>query len=154
MSDESVSLAGEYLVFRLGTKNYGLDILLTSEIRSYEQPSPIAQMPAFHKGLLNLRGVVVPIIDLRIVAGCEAHFDVQTVVAVISLAGRRIGVVVDAVSDVREITADQIRQVAGSPHPDTHLHIVATAGTGEEQLALMDIEGLMESLHLIIEAAK
>lgn len=148
------SLAGEYLVFRLGEEYYGLNVLLTSEIRSYEQPSPISQMPAFHKGLLNLRGVLVPIIDLRIVAGREAHFDVQTVVVVINFAGRRIGIIVDGVSDVREVKADQIRQVSGSSHPDTHLYIVATAGTGEEHLALMDIDGLMESLHLSIEAVK
>ena len=75
----------------------------------------------------------------------------RTVMVVINVAGRRIGIIVDGVSDVKKITVDQIRMVDGSPRPDTHLY---TASTGEEQLALMDMEGLMESLHHIIEAAK
>lgn len=154
MSDATASLAGEYLTFRIGTEEYGLNILCVQEIRSYEQPTHVAGAPPFLKGMINLRGVIVPIVDLRIVAGCEAHFDVHSVVVVIKLAGCHIGVVVDGVSDVWEIAADQIQQVAGSPHPDTHLYIVATVDIGERKVALMDIEGLMESLHLIVDAAK
>lgn len=154
MSDASDPLAGEYLTFRIGTEEYGLDILRVQEIRSYEQPTPVAGAPPFLKGVINLRGVIVPIVDLRIVAGLACPYNAFTVVVVVNIAGRIIGVVVDGVSDVWEITADQIRQVTGSPHPDTHLYIVATAENGERKVALMNIEGLMESLHHIVDAAK
>lgn len=151
MSDASVSLAGEYLTFRIGTDEYGLDIRLVQEIRSYEQPTRVARALPFLKGTINLRGVIVPIVDLRVVAGLACPYNAFTVVVVVNIAGRIIGVVADSVSDVWEIAADQIRQVAGSPHPDTHLYIVATAEIGERKVALMNIEGLMESLHLIVD---
>ncbi len=150
---EAASLAGEYLVFRLGGEYYGLNILLAQEIRSYEQPSHIDGAPAFLRGVFNLRGVTIPIIDLRIVAGCESSLGPLTVVVVLNLSGRIIGVVVDGVSEVLDITADQVRLVDGHPHPDTLTHIMATVDTGEQRLALVDIFGLMESLHLATQGA-
>lgn len=151
---EPTSLAGEYLTFRIGDAEYGMDILRIQEIRSYEQPTRIDGVPPFLKGVINLRGVMVPIIDLRIVAGLDCPYNAFTVVVVINLSGRIIGVVVDSVSDVLEIAADRVSLVDGSPHPDSHLYIVATANICSRQVALLDIEGLMESLHLIVDATK
>ncbi len=81
--------AGEYLTFRLGAEEYGIDILKVQEIRSYEAPTRIANAPAFVKGVVNLRGVIVPIVDLRLKLACEsAEYNAFTVVIVLNVRGR------------------------------------------------------------------
>ena len=95
---------GEFLTFRLGEEEYGIDILRVQEIRSYEQPTRIANAPAFIKGVVNLRGVIVPIVDLRLKLGCDtAEYNSFTVVIVLNVKGRVVGAVVDSVSDVLEL---------------------------------------------------
>src|ERR1700741_5274311 len=81
----SAATHGEYLTFRLGGEEYGIDILRVQEIRSYEQPTRIANSPAFLKGVVNLRGVIVPIIDLRRKLGCPAEFNAFTLVIVLTV---------------------------------------------------------------------
>ena len=98
--------AREFLTFRLGAESYGIEILKVQEIRGYEKPTTIANAPAFIKGVINLRGVIVPILDLRIKFQLgEAKYDEFTVVIILNVAGRMVGVVVDAVSDVVALSA-------------------------------------------------
>ncbi len=142
--------AGEYLTFRLGGEEYGIDILRVQEIRSYEPPTRIANAPGFIKGVVNLRGVIVPIIDLRLKLGCDsAEYNTFTVVVVLNVRGRVVGAVVDSVSDVLELGRDDIK-----PSPELNSAIDAAFITGigtikngdaERMLILMDIEGLMGS---------
>ena len=101
--------AREYLSFRLGTEEYGIDILRVQEIRGYEQPTRLVGAPEFIRGVLNLRGVIVPIVDLRVRFGIDAGFDTFTVTVVLNVAGRTVGAVVDSVSDVLELSADNIK---------------------------------------------
>jgi purine-binding chemotaxis protein CheW len=145
---------GEFLTFRLGDEEYGIDILRVQEIRSYEQPTRIANAPSFIKGVVNLRGVIVPIVDLRLKLGCEkAEYNHFTVVVVLNVRGRVVGAVVDSVSDVLELTKEQIK-----PAPELSSSIDAAYITGigavktgqgedstERMLILMDIEALMSS---------
>ncbi len=137
---------GEYLTFRLGAEEYGIDILRVQEIRSYEQPTRIANAPAFLKGVVNLRGVIVPIVDLRLKLGCDsAEYNHFTVVIVLNVRGRVVGAVVDSVSDVLELGGEAIR-----PAPQLNASIDASFITGigsvaERMLILMDIEALMSS---------
>ena len=101
---------GEFLTFRLGDEEYGIDILRVQEIRSYEQPTRIANAPAVIKGVVNLRGVIVPIIDLRVKLGCETvEYNSFTVVVVLNVRGRVVGAVVDSVSDVLQLGSDSIK---------------------------------------------
>jgi purine-binding chemotaxis protein CheW len=103
-------VGGEFLTFRLGAEEYGIDILRVQEIRSYEQPTRIANSPDFIKGVVNLRGVIVPIIDLRLKLGCDtAEYNTFTVVVVLNVRGRVVGAVVDSVSDVLELGKDHIK---------------------------------------------
>jgi purine-binding chemotaxis protein CheW len=142
--------ASGYLSFRLGHEEYGIDILKVQEIRGYEAPTRIAGTPAFIKGVVNLRGVIVPIADLRLKFGLsEAGFDDFTVVIILNVAHRVVGVVVDAVSDVVELGADQVR-----PAPEFNGAVDASYITGlgslktggrERLLILTDIEQLMSS---------
>ena len=137
---------GEYLTFRLGAEEYGIDILRVQEIRSYEQPTRIANAPAFLKGVVNLRGVIVPIVDLRVKFGCESvEFNSFTVVIVLNVKGRVLGAVVDSVSDVMELSGDLVK-----PAPDISAavdtsYITGIANVGERMLILTDIEALMSS---------
>jgi purine-binding chemotaxis protein CheW len=146
----ALALPKEYLSFRLGGEEYGIDILRVQEIRSYEAPTRIANAPSFIKGVVNLRGVIVPVLDLRLKFGCDsAEFTEFTVVIVLNVRGRVIGAVVDSVSDVLELGADQIK-------PTPQLHTAVDAGfitgmgciqnaTAERMLILLDIEAMMSS---------
>jgi purine-binding chemotaxis protein CheW len=148
---------GEFLTFRLGEEEYGIDILRVQEIRSYEQPTRIANAPAFIKGVVNLRGVIVPIVDLRMKLGCDsAEYNTFTVVIVLNVKGRVVGAVVDSVSDVLELSRDTIK-----PAPEMSSAVDAgfitgigavKNGTGddasERMLILMDIESLMASAEM------
>jgi purine-binding chemotaxis protein CheW len=149
---------GEFLTFRLGAEEYGIDILRVQEIRSYEQPTRIANAPDFIKGVVNLRGVIVPIIDLRLKLGCEsAEYNHFTVVVVLNVRGRVVGAVVDSVSDVLELAKEQIKPAPGlnSSIDASFITGIGTAKNGEAErmLILMDIEALMSSADMgLVEA--
>ncbi|MEW6479897.1 MAG: chemotaxis protein CheW [Pseudomonadota bacterium] len=146
----------EYLTFRLGAEEYGIDILRVQEIRSYEEPTRIANAPSFIKGVVNLRGVIVPVVDLRIKLNCEkVEYNGFTVVIVLNVHGRVVGAVVDSVSDVIELGGEQIR-----PAPEMNTSVDTTFITGiasvaERMLILMDIEALMSSADMgLIDASR
>jgi purine-binding chemotaxis protein CheW len=140
----------EYLTFRLGGEEYGIDILKVQEIRGYDTVTRIANAPAHILGVINLRGVIVPIVDLRVkFALGEARYDAFTVVIVLNVAERVVGAVVDSVSDVLELAPEQIR---AAPAFDALLdagYITGLAsvkqGDAERMLILLDIERLMRS---------
>jgi purine-binding chemotaxis protein CheW len=150
--------ARECLTFRLGAEEYGIDILKVQEIRGYENPTRIANAPAFMKGVVNLRGVIVPIIDLRLKFDLgEAKYDSFTVVIILNVAGRVVGAVVDSVSDVLELKAEQIK-----PAPEfnslldaSYITGLGSVKTGDEErmLILVDIEKLMTGADMGLVAA-
>ena len=143
---KSSATHGEYLTFRLGGEEYGIDILRVQEIRSYEPPTRIANSPNFIKGVVNLRGVIVPIIDLRLKLGCEsAEYNAFTVVIVLNVKGRVVGAVVDSVSDVLELTREQIKPAPELSSSVDGNFITGIGSVAERMLILMDIEGLMSS---------
>jgi purine-binding chemotaxis protein CheW len=138
--------SGEYLTFRLGTEEYGIDILRVQEIRSYEPPTRIANAPAFIKGVVNLRGVIVPIVDLRVKLCCEsAEINSFTVVIVLNVKGRVVGAVVDSVSDVLELSADHIKPAPEMASAVDTRYLTGIGSIAERMLILMDIEALMSS---------
>ncbi|WP_414638760.1 chemotaxis protein CheW [Aquabacterium sp.] len=144
--DVQTTLAREYLTFRLGDEEYGIDILKVQEIRGYENPTRIANAPHFLKGVINLRGTIVPIVDLRLRFGCDSsEYNAFTVSIVLHIGTRTIGAVVDSVSDVMEIPAEAVR-----PAPELNSAIDATyirglAQVGERMVILLDIESLLLS---------
>jgi len=148
-------VTSEYLTFRLGAEEYGIDILRVQEIRSYEEPTRIANSPHFIKGVVNLRGVIVPVVDLRIKLGCESvEYNGFTVVIVLNVKGRVVGAVVDSVSDVLELAKDQINQAPEMSTTVDTIFITGIASVGERMLILMDIESLMSSADMgLIDSA-
>ncbi|MBC5782446.1 chemotaxis protein CheW [Ramlibacter sp. USB13] len=137
--------SSEFLTFRLGAESYGIEILKVQEIRGYETPTAIANAPAFIKGVINLRGVIVPILDLRIKFRLsEAKYDEFTVVIILNVAGRVVGVVVDSVSDVLTLAADAIRPTPEFASATFDTKYITGLGTVDEQMIiLLDIEKLM-----------
>jgi purine-binding chemotaxis protein CheW len=152
----AVAKKAEFLTFRLGAEEYGIDILRVQEIRSYEEPTRIANAPAFIKGVVNLRGVIVPVVDLRTKLNCEkVDYNGFTVVIVLNVHGRVVGAVVDSVSDVLELSSELIKP---APEMNTTVDtsfITGIASVGERMLILMDIEALMSSADMgLMEASQ
>ena len=152
------AMPNEFLSFRLGGEEYGIDILRVQEIRSYEAPTRIANAPDFIKGVVNLRGVIVPIVDLRLKLGCAtAEYTDLTVVIVLSVRGRVIGAVVDSVSDVVALGADSIKPVPEMSASVDAGYIMGMGciknGEDERMLILTDIEALMGSAEMGLMAA-
>lgn len=149
--------ANEFLTFRLGEEEYGIEILKVQEIRGYEAVTAIANAPAFVKGVINLRGIIVPIVDMRIKFGLKkVEYNQFTVVIILNVAQRVVGVVVDSVSDVVTLSSAQVR-----PAPDlgTTLNTAYITGLGtidNRMIILVDIEKLMssEDMALIERAAE
>ena len=148
----------EYLSFKVGAEEYGIDILRVQEIRGFDAATRIAHAPQFIRGVINLRGVIVPIIDLRIKFGLgEARIDAFTVVIILNVARRTLGVVVDSVSDVLQLSADQIRPAPQFSSQVDVSHVVglgtvpaAAEGDSDRMLIIVDIERLMTSADMAL----
>ena len=136
----------EFLTFKLGAEEYGIDILKVQEIRGYEKPTRMANVPEFIMGVVNLRGIIVPIVDLRIKFNLPSvEYNEFTVVIILNVSGRVLGAVVDGVSDVTTLSPDQIK-----PSPDFSAaletsHVLGLGTLDERMLILMDIERLMSN---------
>lgn len=146
----------EYLTFRLAREEYGIEILKVQEIRGYESPTRIANAPVFIKGVINLRGTIVPIVDLRLKFGCDkAEYDMFTVTVILNLSSRVVGVVVDSVSDVIELPQDSVLPAPAVDSSVNHDCVKGLCSVGERMLILLDIERLMaeDSMGLAVAVA-
>lgn len=141
----------EVLSFRLAKEEYAISILEVQEIRGYEEPTMLPSTQACIKGIMNLRGSIVPIVDMRILFDLgEPVYDQFTVVIVLNIRNHVIGMVVDSVSDVVTLAADQLR-----PAPDMGTtadgdYITGLGTIGERMLIVLDIDKLMSSEKLAL----
>lgn len=146
LTEDHASVGHEFLSFTLGQQEYGIDILKVQEIRGYEAVTRIANAPEFIKGVVNLRGIIVPILDMRIKFNLGTpSYDDLTVVIILNIAGRVVGIVVDGVSDVTILNDDQIKP---PPEMGTALNTDYLIGLGtlaDRMLILIDIDQLMSS---------
>ena len=153
--NSTVSESREYLTFRLENEEYGIDILKVQEIRGYEPPTRIANAPEFIKGVVNLRGTIVPIVDMRVRFKCDSvKYDSFTVVIILNLRSRVVGIVVDSVSDVMEIAAANMQ---AAPDIESAIDSSCISGIGsvnERMLILLDIESLMSGVDMGLVASK
>lgn len=141
----------EFLVFALGNEEYAIDILKVQEIRGYDNVTRIANAPTFIKGVTNLRGLIVPVVDLRIkFSVSSAVYDAQTIVIIVNIGRRVVGIVVDGVSDVMMLSDEQI---APAPEFSVGLPLEYLYGLGNlanRMLVLLDIEKLLTSAELAL----
>ena len=136
----------EALAFKLGNEEYGIKILKVQEIRGYESVTRIASAPEHVKGVVNLRGTIVPIVDMRIKFKLgEPTYNQFTVVIILNIQDRVVGMVVDSVSDVISLTADQIKpapDMGGALNTD---YLLGLGTVDERMIILVDIDRLMSS---------
>ncbi|MBP3958896.1 purine-binding chemotaxis protein CheW [Gemmata sp. G18] len=141
---ELVADGGQFLAFRLGDEEYGLEILRVQEIKGYSKITPLPNTPREIKGVMNLRGAVVPIIDLRTRLGLrEAEYTVFTVIIVVTVGTKVVGLVVDAVSDVLNVDPKVV-----TPAPDLGAGVdvsflTGIARTGERLVSLLNVDRLV-----------
>lgn len=145
-STSSGTVGGEFLTFTLGPEEYGIDILKVQEIRGYDAVTTIANTPNFIKGVINLRGIIVPIVDMRIKFNLEnVTYDQLTVVIILNLESRVVGMVVDGVSDVIALSPEQIKAAPQFGATLDTKYLMGLGTVDERMLILVDIEKLMSS---------
>ena len=143
----SATTPRQFLTFALGTEEYGVEILKIQEIKGYAAVTPLPNAPSYVKGVLNLRGTIVPIVDLRKKFALPAvEYTQFTVIVVVQVQGKTLGFVVDAVSDVLTVAGDAIQ-----PTPDLHgqldtsllTGLAPTGEQGEKLVILLDIDKVL-----------
>lgn len=153
---DETQASSEFLTFTLGAEEYAIDILKVQEIRAYEAPTMIANAPPFIKGVINLRGIIVPVVDLRIKFSLgTVDYTPFTVVIILNVANRVMGIVVDSVSDVLSLTPAQIRPAPDFSASFDTRYILGLATVERRMLIVTDIAQLMTSreMDLIDESA-
>src|SRR3569832_770925 len=140
------ALGREFLAFTLGREEYGIDILKVQEIRGYETVTRIANAPEFIKGVVNLRGIIVPIVDMRFKFHLgDASYDQFTVVIILNIAGRIVGMVVDSVSDVTTLSGEQIKPAPQMQSALGSDYLIGFGTVDERMLILIDSDRLMSA---------
>lgn len=143
-ADPATAAVGQFLTFQLDDEEYGVEILRVQEIKGYTRVTPIPNAPPEVKGVMNLRGTVVPIVDLRTRFGLTpAEYTRFTVIVVVTVGTKVVGLVVDAVSDVMNVTTDSL-----VPPPDLGVGVdtsflTGMARTGERLVTLLNIDRLV-----------
>lgn len=139
----------EFLAFTLGQEEYGIDIQKVQELRGYETVTRIANAPEFVKGVVNLRGIIVPIVDMRIKFNLGTPtYDQFTVVIILNINGRVVGMVVDSVSDVIDLTPEQVKPAPEMGTAFNTDHLIGLGTLDERMLILVDIDKLMSSAEM------
>ena len=147
--------AAEFLTFALGSEEYGVDILKVKEIRGYDAVTRLPDAPDYIKGVINLRGTIVPVVDMRLKFRLErAEYTALTVMIVLNVAGRVVGMVVDSVSDVVRLSDEQIRSVPEIGATIDRQFLTGIGTLDERMLILLDIERLMSSTEMGLVVAE
>jgi purine-binding chemotaxis protein CheW len=148
-NDTEKKLTNQFVTFQLGTETYGISILKLNEIIAYQSCTTIPNVPSFIKGVLNLRGIVVPVIDLRERFSMELKdYDQFTVIMILDVSGRIMGLVVDAVSDVLTLNSDDIKP---RPHFSTGISTEFISGMGikdKKFIILLNVDKLLSDNEL------
>jgi purine-binding chemotaxis protein CheW len=149
ITNNGLSTNEQYLVFSLGGEEFAIDILKVQEIRTYEQPTRIPNSPPTIKGVTNLRGVIVPIIDLRIKLNLEnVQYVTETVVIVANVGHRIVGIVVDGVSDVMTLTEEHMKPVPDFTLTMSSDYISGLASIEDRMLIIVNIDKFLNTAEL------
>lgn len=134
----------QYLTFALGSEEYGVGILNVQEIKGWSAVTPIPNTPAYVKGVMNLRGTIVPVIDLRLRLGMPAADQGPfTVIVVLSVGTRIVGTIVDAVSDVLTIPAADVQPAPSFGSAVDLRFIAGIARANDKLVVLLDVDAML-----------
>ena len=136
----------QYVTFALGDRLFGVDIMSVDEIRQWTSATPLPHQPEWNRGVLNLRGAIVPVHDLRARLGGELTEPTPShVVVIASIRGQSVGILVDAVSDILTIRAEQIHPLPPNVSEVDESTISGLVSTGDSMVALLDLNRLFPS---------
>jgi purine-binding chemotaxis protein CheW len=147
--------AGKYLTFQLADEEYGVEILKVREINGVTNITAVPRMPQYMKGVINLRGSVIPVIDLRLKFGLEeAEHTNQTCIIVVDV-GREVGIVVDTVSEVLDVKVEDIEPAPAMGGAVDTSFILGMGKVGDDVKILLDIDRVLTTAELstVAEAA-
>ncbi len=134
----------QYLTFRLGDEEYGIEILKVQEIKGYAPVTPVPNTPSYVKGVMDLRGTVIPVVDLRAkLAMSEAAYNQFTVIVVVTVGPKGMGLIVDAVSDVLNIPTSDVQATPEFGAAVDARFINGLAKAGEKLVVLLDIDRVL-----------
>jgi purine-binding chemotaxis protein CheW len=137
----SSSDGNQYLTFALGNEEYGVDILKVQEIKGYTPATPVPNTPDYIKGVMNLRGTIIPVVDLRAKLALEqAEYNQFTVIIVVMVGTKVVGLIVDSVSDVLNIPKSDMQAVPEFGSTIDVGFIAGMAKAGEKIVMLLDID--------------
>ncbi|HQH27029.1 MAG TPA: chemotaxis protein CheW [Oligoflexia bacterium] len=143
-----------YLTFRLGKEDYGIEIAHVTEIVGIQKITEVPDMPSFVKGVINLRGQVIPVIDVRVRFGMEPRdYDDRTCVVVVKVRETSIGLIVDTVSEVREILGENVSPPPKAASGTSGRYILGLGKVGEEVKILLDVQKLLFEDELAVLSA-
>lgn len=143
-NNEQVGVQMQHLTFELAGEEYGVDILTVREIRGWSSVTRIPQTPEFVLGVLNLRGAIVPVMDLRLRFGLQRErYDATTVTIVVAVGERLFGIVVDAVSDVLDCTDTDIKEMPDMGVAVDTKFLKGLVSHEQHMVMLLDVEKLM-----------
>ena len=135
---------GQFLTFTLGDEAYGVEILKVQEIRGYSAITPIPNTPSHVRGVMNLRGAIIPVVDLRLQFGmAESEYNQFTVIIVVTVGSKTVGVIVDSVSDVLNMARADVQDTPDLGAQVDASFISGIAKSGEKLVALLDIERVL-----------
>ena len=142
--DEEDSQKDKYLTFAVGREDYGIEIRHVTEIIGIQKITQVPEMPSYIKGVINLRGKVIPVMDVRVRFKMEQReYDDRTCIVVVDVAGTAIGLVVDTVKEVADIPASQIEPPPEVSAGSRHMFIQGLGKVGDEVKILLDVEKLV-----------
>lgn len=133
----------QFLSLRIGKEDYGLQLHQVQELRGYDAVTALPNAPDYLMGVINLRGSIVPVVDLRLRFGCPAHYDPFTVVVVLNLAGETAAIVADSVSDVVELRPEDIKPAPPVAQSLPGAHLLGMGTVQERLIALLDIDQVL-----------
>ena len=144
MSGAATETAKQFITFTLGAEEFGIDIMLVREIKGWTETTALPKAPSYMRGVINLRGVIVPILDLRARFGMGSTEPGRMHVVIIVIAGARIaGLLVDTVSDIISVERDAVRPVPDIGSPGGEKFLEGLVALGDRMVTLVSLEGLI-----------
>ncbi len=138
----------QFITFTLGAQEYGVDIMMVREIKGWTETTALPQAPHYVRGVINLRGVIVPILDLRARFGMGATEPSRMhVVIIVTTAARTTGLLVDAVSDIVSVEPNAIRAVPQMGQAAEESFLDGLVPLGDRMVTLVSLEGLIGATH-------
>jgi len=140
-----IAAPAQCMAFRLGGQAYAVDILAVQEIRRFTTPTSLPDVPSYLSGVINLRGAVVPVLDLRARFNLEAAIDRLTVIIVVAVHGKNVGLVVDEVTSVIKVASDAVRAAPTLAHQADGSFIIGLIPHADQLVTLLDVSRLVSS---------